>query len=113
MPDANHQTGRVTFLDGRGELPMLEIATPWSTAEIYMHGAHVTHFQKLGEPPLLFMSQCSRFQMDAPIRGGIPVIFPWFGKPEDKPTQHGLARLRNWELKELVSPADGSVTVRL
>lgn len=112
MADANPQTGRVTFLGGRGEMPMLEIATPWSAAEIYMHGAHVTHFQKLGEPPMLFMSQCSRFQMDAPIRGGIPVIFPWFGKPADRPIQHGIARIKNWELKELVSPADGSVTVR-
>ena len=113
MGNPNPQTGRVTFLEGHGDLPKLEIATPWSTAEIYLHGAHVTHFQKLGEPPLLFMSQCSRFQLDAPIRGGIPVIFPWFGKPADKPGQHGFARVRNWELKELASPADGSVTVRL
>lgn len=113
MGKANPQTGRVTFLDGHGDLPKLEIATPWSTAEMYLHGAHVTHFQKTGEPPLLFMSQCSRFQLDAPIRGGIPVIFPWFGKPADKSGQHGFARVRNWELKELASPADGSVTVRL
>ena len=112
MGNPNPQTGRVTFLEGHGDLPKLEIATPWSTAEIYLHGAHVTHFQKLGEPPLLFMSQCSRFQLDAPIRGGIPVIFPWFGKPADKTGQHGFARVRNWQLKELASPADGSVTVR-
>ncbi|MSU59794.1 MAG: D-hexose-6-phosphate mutarotase [Pedosphaera sp.] len=107
------QAGRVTFLDGRGELPMLEITTPWSSAEIYLHGAHVTHFQKSGEPPLLFMSQCSRFSPDAPIRGGIPIIFPWFGKPADKPGQHGFARVKVWELKEIHSPADGTVTVRL
>ena len=113
MANPNPQTGRVTFLEGHGDLPKLEIVTPWSAAEIYLHGAHVTHFQKRGEPPLLFMSQCSRFQLDAPIRGGIPVIFPWFGKPADKPGQHGFARVRNWQLKELVSPADGSVTVRL
>ena len=25
------------------------------------------------------MSRLSRFKEDAPIRGGIPVIFPWFG----------------------------------
>lgn len=92
---------------------MLEITTPWSSAEIYLHGAHVTHFQKHGEPPLLFLSQCSRFEPDAPIRGGIPIIFPWFGKPADKPGQHGFARIRDWELKELHSPADGSVRVRL
>ena len=110
---ASNPTSHVTFLDGRGELPMLEIITPWSTAEIYLHGAHVTHFKKNGEPPLLFLSQCSRFEAGAPIRGGIPVIFPWFGKPTDKPGQHGFVRHREWALKSIQSPADGSVTVRL
>jgi D-hexose-6-phosphate mutarotase len=104
--------GRVTFLDGRGDLPMIEITTPKSTAEVYFHGAHVTHFQKQGEPPLLFLSQCSNFADGHPIRGGIPIIFPWFGKPADKPGQHGLARIKDWELREFTSPADGSVTVR-
>jgi D-hexose-6-phosphate mutarotase len=54
--------GRVTFLEGRGDLPMMEISTTWSTAQIYLHGAQVKHFQKKGEPPLLFLSQCSRFE---------------------------------------------------
>lgn len=110
---ATPQTGRVTFLDGQGDLEALEIATPWSVAEIYLHGAHVTHFQKRDEPPLLFLSQCSRFEQGAPIRGGIPVIFPWFGKPADKPGQHGFARNKPWEVMEITSPADGSVIVRL
>ncbi len=105
--------GRVTFLEGRGDLPMVEIATPWSAAEIYLHGAQVTHFQKQCEPPLLFLSQCSRFDTVHPIRGGIPIIFPWFGKPADKPGQHGFARVKDWELCEVTSPADGSVTLRL
>jgi len=109
----SNSLGRVTFLEGRGELPMLEISTPWSTAEIYMHGAHVTHFQKQGEAPLLFLSQCSRFENGSPIRGGIPIIFPWFGKPADKPGQHGFVRQRAWELTEITSPADGSVVARL
>src|SRR5690349_199536 len=59
-PETKQQTqtlGRVLFLDGQGELPMLEVATVWSTAEIYLHGAHVTRFTKKGEPPLLFVSQ--------------------------------------------------------
>jgi D-hexose-6-phosphate mutarotase len=50
-------SGRVVFLDGQGELPMLEASTPWSTADIYLHGAHVTGFRKNEEPALLFMSQ--------------------------------------------------------
>ena len=108
-----NSTSHVTFLDGRGDLPMLEVSTPWSTAEIYLHGAHVTHFKRNDEPPLLFLSQCSRFEKDAPIRGGIPIIFPWLGKPADRSGQHGLVRQRDWALKSIQSPADGSVTVRL
>jgi D-hexose-6-phosphate mutarotase len=104
---------RVTFLDGRGDLPILEITTPWSSAEIYLHGAHVTHFRKHDEPPLLFLSQCSRFAAGQPIRGGIPIIFPWFGKPADKPGQHGFARIRDWELKEMAVSPEGAVSVRL
>lgn len=103
--------GRVVFIDGRGELPMMEVSTAWSTAEIYLHGAHVTHFQKKGDPPLLFLSQCSRFAENEPIRGGIPVIFPWFGPREGMP-QHGFVRLKSWELKEVAPAPDGSVSVR-
>jgi D-hexose-6-phosphate mutarotase len=104
-------TGRVVFLDGQGELPMLEVSTPWSTAEIYLHGAHVTGFRKTNEPPLLFMSQCSRFNEGQPIRGGIPVIFPWFGMREGL-GQHGFARVKTWDLKEFAPAPDGSVSVR-
>jgi D-hexose-6-phosphate mutarotase len=104
--------GRVTFLDGQGELPMLEISTQWSTAEIYLLGAHVTQFKKKDEPPLLFLSQCSRFAEGQPIRGGIPLVFPWFG-PREGLAQHGFARIKSWELKEFAPAPDGSVSVRL
>src|SRR5438309_3999802 len=103
--------GKVTFLDGRGELPMLEVSTAWSTAEIYLQGAHVTHFKKKNEAAVLFLSQCSRFAEGQPIRGGIPVVFPWFG-PREGLGQHGFARVKTWELKEFVPAPDGSVSVR-
>jgi len=103
--------GRVSFLDGQGELPMLEVTTAWSTAEIYLHGAHVTRFRKHGEPPLLFVSQFSRFTEGQPIRGGIPIVLPWFG-PREGMGQHGFARVKTWDLKEFVPAPDGSVSVR-
>jgi glucose-6-phosphate 1-epimerase len=108
---ANGGAGRVIFLEGRGELPMLEVSTAWSTAEIYLQGAHVTHFTRKNEPPLLFLSQCSRFEQGQPIRGGIPVIFPWFG-PREGLGQHGFARVKTWELKEFAPASDGSVSLR-
>ncbi len=105
------QPGRVLFLDGQNEFPMLEVSTAWSTAEIYLHGAHVTNFTKKDEPPLLFMSQCSRFAEGQPIRGGIPVIFPWFGMREGLGL-HGFARVKEWSVKEFSPAPDGSVSVR-
>ena len=104
--------GRVGFMDGRGEMPMIEISTEWSTAGIYMHGAHVAHFQKRNEPPLLFLSQCSRFSEKEPIRGGVPIIFPWFG-PREGMAQHGFARVKDWSIKEFLPGEDGSVSVKL
>ena len=43
--------GRVIFSEGNGELPMLEINTAWSHAELYLLGAHLTHFQSKEQPP--------------------------------------------------------------
>jgi len=103
--------GRVALVDGQGELPKIDIATRQSTAEIYLHGAHVTGFQKTGEPPLLFTSQCSRFAAHQPIRGGVPIIFPWFGARDGGPP-HGFARLEDWELIEASTLSDGGVSLR-
>lgn len=103
--------GHVTLLDGCGNLTKIAVETQWSTAEIYLHGAHVTHFQKMGEPPLLFMSQASRFQADQPIRGGVPLIFPWFGPREGLPG-HGLTRTAEWTLEETSVYGGGKVMLR-
>lgn len=98
----------VTFAEGHGGLPKVLVETPWSSAEIYLHGAHVTHFQKNGEAPLLFLSQASEFLADKPIRGGVPIIFPWFGPREGSPA-HGFARTAAWELTARSVQPDGSV----
>jgi D-hexose-6-phosphate mutarotase len=106
----NENAGHVAFLDGQNEMPMIEVNTPWSRAGIYFHGAHLTDFTLKDQQPLLFMSQCSRFADGQPIRGGIPVIFPWFG-PREGQSMHGFARLRAWDLKAVVPARDGSVGV--
>ena len=98
----------VTFAEGHGGLPKVLVETPWSSAEIYLHGAHVTHFQKNGEAPLLFLSQASEFLADQPIRGGVPIIFPWFGPREGLPS-HGFARTAAWDLTARSVQPDGSV----
>ena len=103
--------GRVTFAHGNGGLPKINITTGRSTAEIYLHGAHITGFQKNGEPPLLFLSRLSHFAAGKAIRGGVPVCFPWFGRREGD-VMHGFARITEWNLIETTATPDGGVTVR-
>ena len=104
--------GRVLFSEGNGDLARLQITTAWSNAEVYLHGAQITHFQKKKEPPVLFMSQLSRFNEGRPIRGGIPIIFPWFG-PREGEAAHGFARTQTWELREVAPLSSGGVSLRL
>ena len=94
-----------------GEMPKVRVQTRWSSAEIYLQGAQVTHFQKNAEPPLLFMSRASQFTPGTPIRGGIPIIFPWFGAREGFPA-HGFARSARWSLEETTLLASGAVHLR-
>jgi D-hexose-6-phosphate mutarotase len=104
--------GGVVFSDGNGDLPKVVINTPWSSAELYLHGAHITHYQRKNEPPVLFLSQLSRFDEGTPIRGGIPIVFPWFG-PREGESAHGFARIQNWELREVSQASTGEALLRL
>jgi len=96
---------------GNGGLAKIVVTTPSSTAEIYPHGAHVTHFQKTGEPPLLFLSRQSWFAPGKPIRGGVPICFPWFGNRDGEPS-HGFARITEWQFVQSAAAPDGTVTLR-
>jgi D-hexose-6-phosphate mutarotase len=103
--------GRVTVLEGNGELPKLEVHSDHATAEIYLHGAQITDFKTTDSKPVLFTSKFSRFETKQPIRGGIPIIFPWFGSREGEP-MHGFARTSNWELHEATNLPEDGVTLR-
>jgi D-hexose-6-phosphate mutarotase len=105
-------SGRVAVAAGSGGLAKIVVSSKTSTAEIYPHGAHVTHFQKSGEPPLIFMSRKSWFAPGRPIRGGVPVCFPWFGNRDGEPS-HGFARIAEWQLVKTAAAPDGTVTLHL
>ena len=92
-------------------MPTFKIQTAWSTAEVMAHGAHVTSFQKHGETPLLFLSAKSLFSPGNPIRGGVPICYPWFGAREGD-SFHGFARTTEWQLAESAAGSDGAVRLR-
>lgn len=84
----------------QGALPRLVIDHPLAKGEIFLQGAHLTHWQPAGQEPVLYSSPRSVYTSAKPIRGGVPVCFPWFGPHKAEPNlpSHGFARLMNWDL---------------
>lgn len=93
--------GAVRFDEGPGGLTRATIATDTATAEIYLQGAHVARWQpRSAEHPVLFLSPNSQFATGKAIRGGVPLIFPWFAERKGglPGGMHGFARTLPWEV---------------
>src|ERR1700729_706061 len=90
--------GALRFEVGSGGLIRAVCSGANAEGFVYLHGAHVAHYQRKGEKSLIFMSGKSFFEAGKPIRGGVPICFPWFGPKKDNATApaHGFARLKEW-----------------
>jgi glucose-6-phosphate 1-epimerase len=79
--------------------PRAVVSTDECDAEVYLHGAQVTRFRPRGRDELLFLSAASTFAPGKAIRGGVPIVFPWFGDRSDGAgPAHGFARITSWTL---------------
>ena len=89
--------GVLKFEAGSGGLIRAAVGGRSAEGHVYLHGAHVTHYRPAGQRPLLFLSERSRFATGKAIRGGVPVIFPWFGARagHSEAPDHGFARTRS------------------
>lgn len=105
------------FKEGAGGLAFAEINNGSASAEIYLHGAHITSFIPHGQKPVLFLSSLSQYETGKAIRGGIPISWPWFA---DHPTDsskpaHGFARISLWEVRgtHIISEAETRIVFGL
>jgi glucose-6-phosphate 1-epimerase len=106
--------GTLDFADAGG-LVKAAIALDGMTAELYLQGAQLTAWQPRGQQPVLFTSHNSVFAPGRAIRGGIPIVFPWFGPNRHRPEapQHGFARTAAWHLDSVETAGRESVTLTL
>jgi glucose-6-phosphate 1-epimerase len=91
------------------------VNTDKCSGSFFLLGAHIAEFQpKSQTQPILFMSKEAIFKVGKPIRGGIPICFPWFGPNQDDTTAppHGLVRTAVWDMLESSATASG-VMVKL
>ena len=100
--------GIARIVAGNGGLTKVQITSPTANGEIYLHGAHVTAWKPSGAEEVLFVSSESLWNDSRPIRGGVPVCFPWFGNKADDPTAplHGFARTTAWKLDSIAQAGD-------
>ncbi len=91
--------GRIAFRTGETGHPILALVNQYGACEISLYGGHVLGYRPMGHTPVLFISKKSLFEPGKPIRGGIPICWPWFGPAADKALPiHGFARIMPWEL---------------
>lgn len=104
----------VTFDESSG-LTRARIAAGGTDAEVFLQGAHLARLTRRGEP-LLFMSEQSAYRPGKALRGGVPLIFPWFGNHPTNPAlpAHGFARTTDWTLEDVRREGEDTVlTFRL
>ncbi len=96
-------TDSVAQVTDPGGRPLLELQGPEGTARVGLLGAHVQSWVVKGEDEQLFMSSKASYEAGVASRGGIPVVFPWFGGHSTRTdlAAHGFARTSVWELAEV------------
>ena len=92
----------------RGELAVVEVRTEAAEATVAVQGAHLVEWRPAARDAVLFVSRRTAWARGEAIRGGVPVIWPWFGPrtgvvnpaPEGagKSGSHGFARTSEWQM---------------
>src|SRR5262252_11082890 len=107
--------GVLDFVRTQHGLVKATISLDGVVGELYLQGAQVTAWRPSDERPVLFTSPNSAFAPGRAIRGGVPIVFPWFGTSRHTPTapQHGFARTATWHLDRVETTGSGSLTLTL
>jgi glucose-6-phosphate 1-epimerase len=101
--------GVVAFAENEHGLVKAVVSHAAGSGELYLQGAQLTAWQPSGAKPVIFTSSHAVYAPGKAIRGGVPVIFPWFGPhPTDpKAPQHGWARTADWQLDNVEAGSEG------
>jgi glucose-6-phosphate 1-epimerase len=86
---------------------------------ISSYGAHLLSYKPKAEVEVIYLSPEAVWQNNTPIRGGVPVCWPWFGPvaaefnpAAQKLPNHGVVRTELWQLVQQ-SVTDTAVSIEL
>ncbi len=117
------------------ELLAIRVQNQQADATVFLQGAQLSHYQKQAEPPIIWCSPLCDYQGGQPLRGGIPLCWPWFGNLADNPkavqqqieaalstenntannpiAAHGFVRNRLWSLSSVENINEGHTRLTL
>ncbi|MPM19401.1 putative glucose-6-phosphate 1-epimerase [bioreactor metagenome] len=116
LHELNVRCGRpdVRFVAGLGDFAVAQLSNRFGVATVALHGAHVMSYVPQGAHPVIWMSEHSKFEPGQPIRGGVPVCWPWFGPdPLSRFGGHGFARLVSWRVAQTETAPGGETSIAL
>jgi len=102
-----------TFGEG---LVVANITNAHASASICLQGGQLLSWQPTASAePVIWLPSAATFAPKAPIRGGIPVCWPWFSAHGSEASfpMHGFARTQPWQVKSTRSLDDGSTEISL
>ncbi|MCX7109949.1 MAG: D-hexose-6-phosphate mutarotase [Proteobacteria bacterium] len=107
--------GHLNFNNGPGGLAIAEIGNLHASANIFLQGAHLASWTPRRRQPVIWLSPLARFAEGKPIRGGVPVCWPWFASHPSEANFpfHGFARTSLWEVAETAKLDDGGTLLVL
>jgi glucose-6-phosphate 1-epimerase len=114
MSSPSHLSEHAQHSTSPDGLALFTISGAFGTARFSPQGAHLLEFNPKDGEPLLFLSARTHLTPGKAIRGGVPVIFPWFGARAGHSTSpmHGLVRTRVWNVEAISVPENGPASVR-
>lgn len=107
------------------QLIAVSVKNEAASATIFLQGAQLAEYKRIGEHPLIWLSDQCTYQMGKPLRGGIPICWPWFGDLARNPVAiqdqlgesdwpaHGFVRMQEWELISVELPDSETTRITL
>jgi D-hexose-6-phosphate mutarotase len=104
----------ITFKTKNG-IQSIALTNKHCSAEFLVYGAQVVSFKPLATQDLLWRSNTTHYCEGKPVRGGIPLCFPWFGphKTDRNLPAHGFARTSHWTIESITDLSDESTQLIL
>ena len=103
----------VTF-STRDGVELIHIENQFAKATITTYGGTVLSFIPTGQRDVLWVSDTAVYDGTKPVRGGVPVCWPWFGAANQPGLPaHGFVRNMVWQVEKVRQLDNGETRVLL